>query len=135
MWWGYKAVLLIAMIFFHIADDYYLQGFLAQAKQKSFWEKNYPDDMYKRDYITALITHAFSWTCSIHIPVLIYCVALHVTPNMLIVLPWFVANCAIHALVDNLKANCKIINLTQDQLSHLAQIVVTWLFYIILGGL
>ena len=31
----YKILLLLAMIFLHIVDDYYLQGWLASAKQKS----------------------------------------------------------------------------------------------------
>jgi hypothetical protein len=65
-------VLLIGMLFFHIADDYYLQGFLASAKQKSWWEKNYPNPLYKNDYIIALVEHAFSWTVMIHIPIIIY---------------------------------------------------------------
>lgn len=33
----------LAMIFCHIVDDYYLQGTLANLKQKSFWEKRYID--------------------------------------------------------------------------------------------
>lgn len=31
--------LLIFMIFAHLVDDYYLQGWLASAKQKKWWEK------------------------------------------------------------------------------------------------
>ena len=52
-------LLLIGMLFFHIVDDYYLQGFLASAKQKSWWEKNNPNPLYKNDYIIALVEHAF----------------------------------------------------------------------------
>ena len=33
----------VCMIFCHIIDDYYLQGWLASAKQKIWWEKNAPD--------------------------------------------------------------------------------------------
>lgn len=36
---AYKIVILFTMIFCHIVDDYYLQGWLASAKQKSWWEK------------------------------------------------------------------------------------------------
>ena len=39
------------MIFCHIVDDYYLQGKLASMKQKSWWEKNAPDRLYKYDYL------------------------------------------------------------------------------------
>lgn len=35
-----KTILLLTMLFCHIVDDYYLQGWLASAKQKSWWEKN-----------------------------------------------------------------------------------------------
>lgn len=55
-------IILISMIFCHIVDDYYLQGWLASAKQKSWWEKNAPDDLYKHDYMMALFMHSFSWT-------------------------------------------------------------------------
>ena len=46
-----KIILLLGMLFCHIVDDYYLQGWLASAKQKSWWEKNAPDELYKNDYI------------------------------------------------------------------------------------
>ena len=49
-----KTILLLAMLFCHIVDDYYLQGWLASAKQKSWWKKNAPDKLYKNDYIMAL---------------------------------------------------------------------------------
>ena len=50
-----NTVLLLGMLFLHIVDDYYLQGFLASAKQKSWWEKNEPNKMYSKDYIIALL--------------------------------------------------------------------------------
>ena len=57
------------MIFCHIVDDYYLQGWLASAKQKKYWEENAPDKMYKHDYIWALIMHSFSWAFMVMLPV------------------------------------------------------------------
>jgi hypothetical protein len=62
-----KLYLLLIMIFLHIVDDYYLQGFLASLKQKRWWEKNAPDKLYRKDYIMALLEHAFSWTFMIMI--------------------------------------------------------------------
>lgn len=41
-----------------------------------------------------------------------------------------VVNMVIHAIVDNLKANVKIINLIQDQSIHLIQIAITFLIFI-----
>ena len=56
-----KILILFAMIFCHIVDDYYLQGWLASAKQKEWWKANAPDSLYSLDYIWALIMHSFSW--------------------------------------------------------------------------
>ena len=43
---------LLLMFFFHIVDDYYLQGILASMKQSEWWknQKEY-SDMYKNDYV------------------------------------------------------------------------------------
>ena len=65
-----KTILLLTMLFCHIVDDYYLQGWLASAKQKLWWEKNVPDKLYKNDYIMALCEHAFSWTFMIMLPLM-----------------------------------------------------------------
>lgn len=32
-----KLLTLLGMLYLHIVDDYYLQGFLASAKQKEWW--------------------------------------------------------------------------------------------------
>lgn len=131
--WIKFVILLIAMIFCHIFDDYYLQGILASMKQKSWWKENYPDEIYEHDYIVALITHAFSWTCSIHIPLFIYSIWIGI-PNY----SWiagiciFVFGVSVHALIDNKKANNKDINLCSDQLAHLFQILIIWWVYVVM---
>ncbi len=112
---------LLLMIFFHIVDDYYLQGILAQMKQKKFWKENAPDEKYKYDYIWALIMHAFSWAFMVMLP-LTFVTA--VGPLFYVV---FAVNVAIHAYVDHMKANQFKINLWQDQLAHMAQIVLTFI--------
>ena len=62
--------ILCAMIFLHIIDDYVLQApCLCDLKQKSFWEKNAPEEQYKKDYIVALIMHAISWSFMIMLPI------------------------------------------------------------------
>jgi hypothetical protein len=45
---------------------------------------------------------------------------------ILLVISYFV-NTAIHAFVDNLKANKYVINLVEDQFAHLVQIICTWI--------
>ena len=57
-----KIVILIVMFFCHIVDDYYLQGCLANMKQKSWWQIHTSNKLYKYDYIMALLEHAFSWS-------------------------------------------------------------------------
>ena len=114
-------VILLFMIFCHIVDDYYLQGCLANLKQKSFWEKNAPDKMYKYDYIMALLMHSMSWAFMIMLPLLIY---FGLNPPVIFTVLW-VINTAAHLIVDDLKANKRKINLIQDQTCHLVQIIVT----------
>lgn len=116
------------MLFFHVLDDFYLQGILTSMKQKSWWKENSPDKMYRHDYIAALIIHGFSWAFMIMIPVCWSYVS-DVSPWMYILA--IILNTAIHAFVDHLKANMRKINLIQDQLIHFIQIVITCvLFYV-----
>lgn len=124
-----KLILLASMVFFHLLDDYKLQGILASFKQKQWWKENASDSLYKHDYIVALIEHAFSWTCMIHIPILAYCILTKSCPPAWWCIDAFVLNWAVHAVVDDLKANRHKINLIQDQLIHIAQIVITWSLY------
>ena len=114
---------LLSMVFCHIVDDYYLQGKLALFNQKSWWEENAPDQLYKYDYIVALIMHSFSWAFMIMLPVAVsqefQIGAVFVT--------MFIINTVVHAIVDDLKANKRKINLVTDQSIHISQIIVTFL--------
>ena len=120
-----RTILLYVMVFLHIVDDYYFQGILAQMKQKSWWEKNAPDSLYKNDYKVALIEHAFSWTFMIMLPITV----LMVINNNILVVSWtvaFVVNWVIHGWIDHLKANVHNISLVADQVIHICQIFATW---------
>ena len=114
---------LLWMIMMHIVDDYYLQGILAKMKQKSWWEENAPQDLYKKDYIIALIMHAFSWAFCVMLPMAIF---LEFKIEILFIVV-FILNVVIHAFVDNLKANKKTINLWDDQMCHISQIWFTFM--------
>ena len=124
-------LILLAMIFCHIVDDYYLQGWLESAKQKSWWEKNAPEKLYRNDYIMALFMHSFSWSFMIMMPIIVYLLICGIGLQEWLVIPYFV-NMAIHCIVDDLKANKRKINLIQDQCIHLVQILVTWVAFMIL---
>jgi hypothetical protein len=127
-----KIIVLFLMIFMHIVDDYYLQGILAKMKQKSWWKENAPQIMYEHDYLAALYAHGFSWAFLVTLPLVIACYE-HIKPityaGVLLI------NMHAHAVIDHSKCNRHEINLIQDQLIHLAQILVLYgLFYGMIGG-
>ena len=124
-----KLIILLTMLFLHIVDDYYLQGILAQMKQKSWWEKNAPDKLYKNDYKVALLEHAFSWTFMIMLPITVTMIIQNNYINT-IYITFFIMNWILHTVIDHLKANKKIINLVVDQSCHILQIVVTWIVFV-----
>jgi hypothetical protein len=119
------------MLFMHVLDDYVLQApCLCNLKQKSFWEKNAPEEQYKKDYIVALIMHALSWSFMIMLPCAI---ALDFNVGFGFAY-WFVFNTAFHAITDHLKANVKVINLWIDQSCHMVQIAGTFIAFMC-GGM
>ena len=124
-----ETLIFFIMIFCHIVDDYYLQGILAQMKQKSWWKEHAPDPMYQYDYVVALIMHSFSWAFCIMLAPCIY--SFHKLGGITSVyILLFMINMCIHAYVDNIKANKKEINLIIDQTIHILQIMITWMVYL-----
>lgn len=120
-----KAFIFLSMIFCHIIDDYYLQGVLANLKQREWWKNNAPQDIYANDYIMALFMHSFSWSFMVMLPI-----AVSNKFNIGIRFIFLMAvNMLIHGYVDHMKANKRCINLIQDQSIHLLQIVITSLFW------
>ena len=115
-----------AMIFLSIVDDFYLQGILASMKQEDWWKKNYPQKLYKDDYIIALGIHSFSWSFMMQLPVAILYLIIGASENRWDIFFYVLGgNTLIHAMVDNLKANEKVINLKTDQLIHYIQTTVS----------
>ena len=117
---------LLSMMFCHIVDDYYLQGKLALFKQKSWWQENAPDQLYKYDYIVGLIMYSFSWAFMVMLPVAVS-QEFQIDAVFMIM---FITNTIVHAIVDDLKANKRKINLVTDQSIHIGQIIVTFLICI-----
>lgn len=122
-----KIYIFLIMVFLHIVDDYYLQGWLASAKQKKWWEQNAPQQIYKHDYIMALVMHSFSWSFMIMLPIAI---SLKFTFSWFYLIA-FLINATVHGFVDNLKANKLKINLIQDQTIHIVQIIATVILYFV----
>ena len=123
--------ILLAMLFCHVVDDYYLQGILANLKQRKWWAENAPQKMYEKDYLIALFMHGFSWSFIVHLPLTVYCLATDFKPYVVIGISC-ICHAIVHAIVDSLKANKKILNLIQDQLMHIGQIAVIFITIIML---
>lgn len=115
-----KIFVILSMIFFHIVGDYVVQGCLADLKQRSWWENNYPDKKYRYDYIAALLMHSLCWTFLVMLPIAVFYL-FNVTWWFVLC---FVIHTIIHVSVDNMKANEGIINLCVDQGLHMLQIVL-----------
>ena len=99
----FKVLVLFAMLFCHIVDDYYLQGILASMKQKSWWEANAPVPLYKNDYKMALFEHAFSWSFVMSLPLTIIAIYYQINPLYFILLVLCADNTLVHAYIDDLK--------------------------------
>jgi hypothetical protein len=111
------------MLFCHVFDDYKLQaGVLNNLKQKKWWREQHEyNDCYRYDYIVGLIMHSISWSFMIMLPLAIY-LSFNITLPFVII---FLCNVLVHAVVDDLKANRKVINLVVDQAVHMVQIAAT----------
>lgn len=120
---------LLAAFAVHVIDDFGLQHFthLNELKQKAWWSeqlKLHPEldaSLYKHDYIVCLLLHAFKWSCLTILPGLL----IIGFPSTIVLALLIFFNTAIHAIVDDLKANKLAISLVQDQFVHLLQIIVT----------
>lgn len=117
---------LILMLLAHLLADYTLQGWLAQAKARKYWENSPKKNRY--DHIPALICHALMWAILVALPPMMATMFWGAgNPERL----WFLwglipAQALLHACIDHGKATYGVINLWQDQLAHLAQIVAWW---------
>lgn len=122
-----RLLILFIMIFCHLIDDYKLQGILANMKQRQWWKENADKYLYRNDYKMALIEHAFSWSFMITLPFLVISFIQNNSFLMILLVISYFINTAIHAFIDNLKANKYVINLVEDQFAHLIQIICTWI--------
>ena len=121
-----KSFIILWMLFNHVFDDYFLQGCLANLKQEEYWQKNIPENLYefyRDDYLMALLMHSLSWSFMIMLPI-----AFVMSFNVdLIFVVFFFLNVIFHAVVDDMKANRKTINLVIDQSIHIFQVLFTYL--------
>jgi len=132
-------LLLVAMLWCHLDNDFRKQGILASMKQKSWWEQQDAyddDDLGKYDYATALWAHAIWWGIELHIPAIIYIwYKDRLTPlGVWVLLTLIVVQIMIHKSVDDAKANLKLIDLTIDQMLHVFQILLSFVCVLIIAN-
>ncbi len=111
-------IVLVVMILGHLVSDYTLQGWLADGKQKSWWDKAFGGQTpakYRFDFVAALLCHALYWSIFI-------CAPFYASKFFIVAI---LVNAVVHAVIDDLKANRQKINLIVDQCLHLVQILVT----------
>ncbi len=122
---------IIALVM-HIIADYMLQtDLMAKAKQRKWWKDNYPDPLYRFDWLVILALHSFEWSFCVMLPAVV-CKIMQIGHNTIIVAVTFillVVNTVVHMFVDNLKANKFAISLLEDQAWHFVQIVVTFVCF------
>ena len=119
---------ILFMLLMHLVADYTLQGWLADGKQMSWWKRQFggfEDSIvpkkYRYDYIAALVCHSLYWS-------ILICIPFYASPIVWVAV---LVNTVVHAIVDDLKANRKKLNLIEDQLIHAVQIVGTALVFFI----
>ena len=138
---AYEAFIFIAMVLFHILEDFHLQGILASMKQKSWWQSEcnklgikYESSKYKYDYIISLCIHALENSIFITLPLIIDGLITTFTTNLnnSLFIGWafiIFANTVVHAFIDNFKCNNKGISLIIDQLLHFIFIILFFSLY------
>lgn len=124
--------LFILLIALHLLADFNLQvqGGMDKFKCRDWWIEQTSKPVwgssaeqfrkYRFDYHAGMFCHALMWSIVTFAPLL------WMAPGWWSVLLILVPNIAVHHVVDHLKANRYRLNLVQDQLIHLAQIVVTF---------
>ena len=117
---------LILMLLAHLLADYPLQGWLAQAKARKYWENSPKKNRF--DHIPALICHGAMWAILVGLPPVMATLLWGVgTPQLIWLFYLFIpVNAFAHCSIDHCKATYGAINLWQDQLFHLAQILIWW---------
>jgi hypothetical protein len=118
--------ILILMIVMHVLDDFVLQAqCLSNLKQKDWWfRKGFYKDPFKFDYLCAGLIHSLSWSCMISLP-LLFLADLDLQGETHLFYLFFI-NIVVHFIVDELKANLKIINLWVDQTIHICQVILLY---------
>ena len=109
----------LACLALHFFSDFTLQGLLAQLKCQDWWKKNYPEPLYRNDWLCGLIEHAVYWVLVTAAPII------WLWRGGAFALVFLLATqAALHAWIDHWKANKHDMSLSLDQILHVVQIGV-----------
>ena len=123
-------IILLSMMFCNVISNFYIQGSLAQIKQKSWWQDICSvEPRFRNDYKAALIIQSFLWCFFIHIPLILHIRHCDWTYDEKAFLIVFVVNWVIHTIIDDLKCNGHKFSLVTSQILYLIQVIATWAIY------
>ena len=135
---SYKIFIVLLMFLMHYIEDFHVQGCLANLKQKTWWieeckKRNVNSKKYKDDFKMSLFAHSFENAIFVMLPMTIDLLISEHFKTLCNV--WFLFIPAImfltssHYLIDDANANKLKINLVQDQLAHIACILLVAILY------
>ena len=119
-----SCIVFFAMFAMHVMGDWILQPQnMIDSKQKKWWDKHYPGDKHKKDYITACFIHGFFWSTLIHIPIIMFRQG-YGHPEIWAILASGFAQGFVHMMIDYVNANRdEVISFSFDQWIHILQII------------
>lgn len=114
------------MFLLHFFADFNIQigARLDKFKQWRWWRKQIPAEkeeewnMYKNDYKVALWCHSLQWSLVTCLPLVPCGGSAYMISSLF--------HAGAHYIVDDLKANPRLINLVQDQSIHAIQVLLIW---------
>lgn len=135
---SYKIFVVLLMFLMHYIEDFHVQGCLANLKQKTWWIKeckkeNVDSKKYKDDFKMSLFAHSFENAIFVMLPMTIdMLISEHfktLSNTWFLFIPAIIFLTSSHYLIDDAKANKLKINLVQDQLAHIACILLIAILY------
>lgn len=125
-------IVFFAMFVMHVLGDWVLQPkHMIDAKQKKWWDENYPGKKHEKDYLIVCFVHGFFWSTLVHVPIIIFR-QMYGQPEIWAILASGFLQGFVHMGVDCLNANRDdVVNFTFDQWIHNIQIIWTYIMCII----
>lgn len=119
--------LILSMFLMHVIGDSIFQSITLSMKKRKYYWKDY-NDYRNYLYIFYLLLHSFIWSTTIHFS-LILIMGIKIITRMFIIS--YIINILLHSVIDDMKANRKMIGMIIDQFLHSLQILLTFYFVVL----